>query len=46
MLQQSDAARSESLLHRAQQDITNRWQTYQQLAARHQDGADEQQERS
>jgi pyruvate-ferredoxin/flavodoxin oxidoreductase len=46
MLQQSDAARSEVLLHQAQQDITNRWQQYQQLAARHSDGADEQQERS
>jgi pyruvate-ferredoxin/flavodoxin oxidoreductase len=46
MLQQSDAARSEVLLHQAQQDITNRWQTYQQLAARHPDGADEQPEKS
>src|SRR5204863_5527781 len=42
MLQQSDAARSGALLHQAQQDITNRWQTYQQLAARQPDGADEQ----
>jgi len=46
MLQQSDAALSEKLLHQAQQDITNRWRNYQQLAARHQDGADEQQEQS
>jgi len=45
MLQQSDAARSEALLHQAQQDITNRWQTYQQLAARHLDGASEQPEK-
>jgi len=46
MLQQSDAARSELLLHQAQQDITDRWQTYQQLAARQQDGANKQPERS
>ena len=45
MLQQSDAVRSEALLHQAQRDITNRWQTYQQLAARHPNEADEQQEK-
>jgi pyruvate-ferredoxin/flavodoxin oxidoreductase len=45
MLQQSDAARSESLLLQAQQDITNRWKTYQQLAAQQPNGADEQPEK-
>jgi pyruvate-ferredoxin/flavodoxin oxidoreductase len=46
MLQQSDAPRSESLLHQAQQNIQIRWRNYQQLAMSNQDGADEQQERS
>jgi pyruvate-ferredoxin/flavodoxin oxidoreductase len=46
MLQQSDAAQSEALLHQAQQDVQVRWRKYQQLAAKNQDGSDEQLERN
>jgi len=46
MLLQSDAARSEQLLNQAQQHVQSRWRKDQQLAAKNQDGADEQQEQS
>jgi pyruvate-ferredoxin/flavodoxin oxidoreductase len=46
MLHQSDAAQTESLLHQAQQDVQVRWRKYQQLAAKNQDGSDEQLERN
>ena len=38
MLLQSDEARSEALIQEAQQDVTERWDRYQELAATHRDG--------
>jgi pyruvate-ferredoxin/flavodoxin oxidoreductase len=41
MLLQSDEERAESLMQLAESDVKKRWQLYQQMAAIHYDGSDE-----
>ena len=41
MLLQSDEERAEMLLNEAKQDIKSRWTLYQQMAAMHYNGSEE-----